>query len=95
MAIQQDPRPPRLEQSPSHLRIDFAGVVLADSRAAYRHPAPNFAAIRDHVAFYPAPMDGCFVDGERVRAQSGDFYGGWITSDIVGPLKGEAGTRGW
>jgi hypothetical protein len=40
-------------------------------------------------------MDACFVDGERVQPQDGDFYGGWITSAIVGPFKGGAGTWGW
>ena len=40
-------------------------------------------------------MDACFVDDERVIAQPGDFYGGWITSDVVGPFKGEPGTSGW
>ena len=40
-------------------------------------------------------MDACFVDDERVVAQPGDFYGGWITSDVVGPFKGERGTSGW
>jgi hypothetical protein len=52
-------------------------------------------AIRDALAFYPAPMDACYVDDERVVAQPGGFYGGWITSDIVGPFKGETGTAGW
>ncbi len=47
------------------------------------------------VAFYAARMDACFVDDERVRPQPGGFYGGWITSDIVGPFKGEPGTMGW
>jgi len=40
-------------------------------------------------------VDACFVDGERVQVQEGDFYGGWITSDVVGPFKGGAGTWGW
>ncbi|REK18157.1 MAG: DUF427 domain-containing protein [Planctomycetota bacterium] len=61
----------------------------------YEDPVPRFAAIRHHVAFYPALMDACYVDGERVAAQPGDFYGGWITSDIVGPFKGAPGTQGW
>jgi len=47
------------------------------------------------VAVYPHLMDVCYVDGERVQAQSGGFYGGWITRDIVGPFKGEPGTWGW
>ena len=39
--------------------------------------------------------DTNYVDDERVNAQVGGFYGGWITSDIVGPFKGPPGTRGW
>jgi len=146
------PRPPRLEPTSKHIRVEFGGVVLADTRAAlrvletshppvyyippedvaleylaesrhgsfcewkgragyytavvgerrlenvawfYPDPTPAFAAIRRYVAFYPEPMDGCFVDGERVQPQPGNFYGGWITSDVVGPFKGGATTRGW
>lgn len=62
---------------------------------SYPDPVSDFESIKDHVAFYPAAMDGCFVDGERVRAQEGDFYGGWITDEIVGPFKGPPGTQGW
>jgi hypothetical protein len=47
------------------------------------------------VAFYPSLMDACYVDGEQVQAQAGDFYGGWITSEIVGPFKGAPGTGWW
>ena len=68
---------------------------LEDVAWFYADPAPAFAALRGHVAFYPEPMDGCFVDGERVQSQPGDFYGGWITSDVVGPFKGGTGTWGW
>jgi len=35
------------------------------------------------------------VDGQPVQAQSGGFYGGWITPDVVGPFKGDEGTWGW
>lgn len=62
---------------------------------SYPDPAPGFEAIRDHLAFYAGPMDACTVDGERVTPQPGGFYGGWITSDIVGPFKGGPGTLGW
>lgn len=61
----------------------------------YRDPNANFAAIKDYVAFYPSKVDACYVDEEKVQAQAGDFYGGWITSDIVGPFKGGAGSWGW
>ncbi|MGP1371323.1 MAG: DUF427 domain-containing protein [Almyronema sp.] len=61
----------------------------------YPDPTPAFEAIQNYVAFYPSKVDACYVDGERVQAQAGDFYGGWITSDIVGPFKGGVGTWGW
>lgn len=61
----------------------------------YPHPTPAFQAIQNYVAFYPSRMEACYVNGERVQAQAGDFYGGWITADIVGPFKGEPGSWGW
>jgi uncharacterized protein (DUF427 family) len=145
------PRPPRVEDSDKHIRVEFAGVVIADTRRAkrvletshppvyyippedirleylertertswcewkgragyynvtvkgrratnaawfYPHPEEPYEAIRDHVAFYPQRMDACTVDGEKVQPQPGDFYGGWITDDIVGPFKGGLGTAG-
>ena len=34
-------------------------------------------------------MDGCWINGEEVIAQPGGFYGGWISSAVVGPFKGD------
>ena len=48
-----------------------------------------------HVAVYAGPMDACWIGDERVTPQPGGFYGGWITSAVVGPFKGESGTWGW
>ncbi len=62
---------------------------------AYPNPTPNFAGIQDYLAFYASPMDGCYVNDEKVEPQPGNFYGGWITKDIVGPFKGSPGTWGW
>jgi len=66
-------------------------------RAAWSYPAPTeaFAGLRDHLAFYAAPFDGCFVGGEAVTPQPGGFYGGWITADLAGPFKGIPGSRFW
>lgn len=68
---------------------------VEDAGWFYPAPTPAFAALKDYIAFYPSKMEACFVDGEKVMPQAGDFYGGWITSDIVGPFKGEPGTWGW
>jgi len=66
-----------------------------DAAWYYPDPSPRYEALRDHVAFYPGRVDACFVDEEQVTAQDGDFYGGWLTSDIEGPFKGGPGTAGW
>jgi uncharacterized protein (DUF427 family) len=81
-------------------RAAYYDVVVGERRlkdAAWYYPEPveRFVALKDCIAFYPELVDACYVDGERVRAQAGGFYGGWITSEIVGPFKGEPGTRGW
>ncbi len=61
----------------------------------YRDPASQYAVLRDHVAFYPTRVDAAWLDDERVRAQESDFYGGWITDEVIGPFKGPGGTAGW
>lgn len=61
----------------------------------YPDPSKSAAVLQNYVAFYPSLVDACFVDGEKVKAQEGDFYGGWITSKIHGPFKGPPGTHGW
>jgi uncharacterized protein (DUF427 family) len=71
------------------------GREARDAAWSYEQPVPEFAPITGHFAFYPARVDACFVDDEQVTSQAGDFYGGWITSAVVGPFKGEPGTRGW
>lgn len=160
-SVWEYPRPPRLEPTPSYLRVVHAGVIVAQTRRGFRvletshppvyyipsddisfgvmkrsprrssfcefkgaatywtldvseqaarpsersivpdvawsyaSPTPAFREIKDYLAFYASRVDECTVDGERVEAQPGDFYGGWITSRITGPFKGPPGTLGW
>ena len=81
-------------------RASYTDIVGGDAVAQragwyYPSPTPAFASIVDHLALYPAMMDRCTVDGEVVVAQPGGFYGGWVTSRVVGPFKGEPGTMFW
>jgi uncharacterized protein (DUF427 family) len=57
-------------------------------------PSPGYADIARR-RLYPGRVDECRVAGELVRPQEGDFYGGWITADSTGPVKGDPGTMGW
>jgi uncharacterized protein (DUF427 family) len=146
------PRPPRIEPTSLRVRVEFAGVVLADSDRAvrvletaspptiyvppddvrrallrpsprrtacewkgwasywtvrvgdreapdaawsYEDPTAPFRSLRGWLSFYPGRVDACWLGGELVRPQPGSFYGGWLTANIVGPVKGEPGTGGW
>jgi len=146
------PRPPLVERVPWHIRVEFNGVVVADTRSAvrvcetfgapvyyipredlrmdllepapggsfcewkgrasywtvrvgqrdapkaawsYPDPTPGFQEIRDHLAFYVAKVDACWVDEDRAEPQPGAFYGGWVTPEIEGPIKGAPGTNHW
>jgi len=79
----------------SYWTINVNGTTAENAAWSYPNPDAGYEAIKDHISVYPGRMDACYVDGEQVVAQEGDFYGGWITSDIVGPFKGAPGTRGW
>lgn len=68
---------------------------LHDAAWAYFKPTKGFQELTGYIAFYPNKVDACYVDGEKVQAQEGGFYGGWITNDVVGPFKGGPGTWGW
>ncbi|MFB2836687.1 DUF427 domain-containing protein [Floridanema evergladense] len=67
------------------------------NNAAWRvfQPTSGFESIQQYYGFNANLMDACYVNDELVTPQAGDFYGGWITSDIVGPFKGGPGTWGW
>lgn len=79
----------------SYWDVVVGDIVLPRIGWSYANPTAPFALLRDHVAFYAAPFDRCTVDGETVIPQPGDFYGGWITSRVIGPFKGIPGSRGW
>ncbi len=66
-------------------------------RAAWSYPDPlsDYSIIKDYLAFYPARMDACYVGDALVTAQPGDYYGGWITPEILGPFKGDPQTEEW
>jgi uncharacterized protein (DUF427 family) len=61
---------------------------------SYEKPRPRFQIIKDYVSFYPGRV-ACFLDREPVKPQAGQFYGGWMTSGIIGPCKGDPGTGHW
>jgi len=60
----------------------------------YLRMFPEFADLYLWPSFYPGMLE-CFVDGEPAAAQAGGYYGGWVTRDLCGPIKGEPGSANW
>lgn len=75
--------------------VTAGGRTAPRAAWSYAAPTPGFAPIAGHVAVYAGPMDACWVGEDRVTPQPGGFYGGWITPEITGPIKGGPGTAGW
>lgn len=74
--------------------VDADGTLLSAVGWSYDRPLPAFHVIAGWLSFYPGRIE-CYVDGARVQPQPGGFYGGWLTPEIVGPVKGEGGSQGW
>ncbi|MEM1375415.1 MAG: DUF427 domain-containing protein [Pseudomonadota bacterium] len=70
-------------------------TVLPRVAWSYPRPTPAFEPIKDFVAIYPTALERAFVDGMAVTAQPGDFYGGWVTENLKGVVKGGPGTLHW
>lgn len=77
--------------------VDIVLPTKVSEAAGWRYldPTGPFREIAGWYAFYCARVDQCSVAGVVVNPNAGDFYGGWITPDVVGPFKGGVGTSGW
>jgi uncharacterized protein (DUF427 family) len=103
----EDVRGDLLRPSPTSSHCEWKGgasywtLTLPDDREvpdvawSYEHPSDGFEAIRGSLAFYASRVDEAWVGDERATPQPGGFYGGWVTSRVAGPVKGEPGSRGW
>ena len=78
----------------NYFDLRHAGGTVSNIAWTYRSPKPAFEKLSNYFCFYPSKAE-CFVGAERVKPQQSDFYGGWITHDVVGPFKGDGETRGW
>jgi uncharacterized protein (DUF427 family) len=79
----------------TYFDVSTGGDVFRNVGWSYASPTRAFLPLKGHIAFYAAPFDDCFVDGEKVTPQPGSFYGGWITSRVAGPFKGAPDSMFW
>ncbi|WRT68024.1 uncharacterized protein IL334_004999 [Kwoniella shivajii] len=86
------------------IRLSPNSASIENRIWSYPQPTATFSPIKDHFSFYASTGTNernaggkwrCYVDEEEVGVQEGDFYGGWITSNIKGKMKGGPGTWGW
>ena len=74
----------------------LSGDKIAPRAAwAYDRPTAGFAALAGYIAFYAAQMDEAWVGDTPVIPQPGNFYGGWVTPNLKGKIKGAPGTQHW
>ena len=78
-----------------YFNVVAGGKTVPAGAWCYDSPTRSFRTIRGHLAFYPQHMDRCSVDGEDIVPQPGEFYAGWVSSWITGPIKGAPGTNWW
>jgi uncharacterized protein (DUF427 family) len=79
----------------SYWSLEADGRRIDDVAWSYEQPLAGYESIRGMLAFYAGRVDEAWVGPELARPQPGGFYGGWVTSRIVGPIKGEPGSHGW
>lgn len=79
----------------SYFDLRVGSSVVERAAWTYESPRDAFAQLLGHYSFYAGRVDRCRLDEEAVEPQAGTFYGGWVTAEIVGPMKGEPGTEGW
>ena len=79
----------------SYFDLLIAGERISRGAWTYENPSKGSASLAGKGSLYASNMDQCRVGDEVVIPQEGDFYGGWITSNIEGPFKGAPGTLGW
>ena len=75
--------------------VALGGATARRAAWAYPTPTPRFAALAGYLAFYPGAFDACRVGDMPVTPQPGGFYGGWVTENLDGIVKGRPGTEFW
>jgi len=78
----------------TYWHVNLKNKQLKDAAWSYQDPFPEYMTIKDYFSFYPARVD-CYVGGVKARPQPGKFYGGWVTPEITGPIKGKKDTEFW
>jgi uncharacterized protein (DUF427 family) len=77
--------------------FDLAAGSATARRAAWAYDTPTarFANLAGYIAIYAALVDEAWVGDLRVIPQPGNFYGGWVTPNLDGQIKGAPGTQHW
>ena len=80
--------------SAAYWSLEAEGRTAVDCAWSYPDPVPAFAAIRNHLAVYPARWTLAGSTGNGAAA-AGRFLRRLITENLRGPFKGTPGTMHW
>ena len=83
------------KDSANYFDLFLENIEITNIGWSYLTPNKKFLPIKSYISFYASKVEKCFVNGEQVKKQDGDFYRGWITDNLVGPFKGGPKTLDW
>jgi uncharacterized protein (DUF427 family) len=63
--------------SAHYYNIEVDGRTAELAAWCYADPKPDMSAIKHYIAFYPAKVDSCTVDGRAAKPEAEPYYGGW------------------
>ncbi len=64
-------------------------ITIYNAGWYYKNPKEAYQEIKGYISLYPEKVRSCSINGEFVKSQDGGYYGGWITSRVKGPFKGD------
>ena len=79
----------------SFFNLVVGSDTVTDVGWTYAKPTSKYVELIGYIAFFAGKGCDCYVDDELAIPQPSEFFGGWVTSDIVGPFKGGEGTWEW
>ena len=79
----------------TYIAYEYGGRRIENVGWRYLDPKAGYEELAGYIGFYAGRVDEAWFGDERATPQPGNFYGGWVTSRVVGPFKGEPGSAGW
>jgi len=72
-----------------HYSVRVGNRCVEDAAWTFLHPLPPYSSLAEYIAFCPAHMQACLVDGELASSPPMQIHPGWVTAGVKGPFAGD------